>query len=287
VIGLRLALCASAVVFWAGCAGVPPRAHGHLTEVRGAPLYVTTEGSGTPVLFLHGDLLFFDNNFAAQRGYFARSHQVVGIDQQAQGHSPDRDRPLSYREMAEDTAAVIRTLGLGPVDVVGHSGGGNIALVLAYRHPELVRRLVVSGANLGPSLPPDELERRRHASAQDVARTVHEIDARLPPSFRADYARVSPDGPDHWWVLMEKAYRMWLEPVLDPADLRTIVAPVLVMAGDHDFSSLEETAEIERALPHGQLLILPGTGHGTFIDRPELSNLAVCEFLDGPGRCAP
>jgi pimeloyl-ACP methyl ester carboxylesterase len=64
--------------------------------------------------------------------------------------------------------------------------------------------------------------------------------------------------------------------------LKTIKIPVLVMAGDHDFTSLEETALIYRSLPAGQLAILPGTGHGTFSVRPELTNFVTREFLERP-----
>jgi pimeloyl-ACP methyl ester carboxylesterase len=62
--------------------------------------------------------------------------------------------------------------------------------------------------------------------------------------------------------------------------LKTIKIPVLVMAGDHDFTPIEETLEIYRNLAQGQLIILPGTGHGTMSQRPELANLAMREFFE-------
>jgi pimeloyl-ACP methyl ester carboxylesterase len=254
----------------------PPR----FVEAQGGRLHVEVVGSGPPLLFLHGDLLFFQSNFARQRDYFATFRTVIGIDQQGHGHSPDRGRPLSYKQMAEDTAAVIRALSTGPVDIVGHSGGGNVALILARDHPQLVRRIVVSGANLRPGLPQDELERRRKWSREQVAQKVREIADKLPPRFRAEYERVSPDGPAHWMTMVTKAYRMWLDPVMEPEDLRGIKAPVLVMAGDHDFTPIEETVEIYRNLPAGQLMILPGTGHGTFSERPELANRAIRDFVE-------
>jgi pimeloyl-ACP methyl ester carboxylesterase len=103
----------------------------------------------------------------------------------------------------------------------------------------------------------------------------------LPPWFRTDYGKVSPDGPDHWMKLMAKCYRMWIQPiVIEPADLKKISIPVLVMAGDHDFTSIEENAEIYRSLPRGQLIIVPASNHGTFRQRPDLVNLAIREFLD-------
>ncbi|HEV8689178.1 MAG TPA: alpha/beta hydrolase [Ideonella sp.] len=270
-------------------AAMPSRAEetaaagGRFHEVRGARLYVESQGSGAPIVFLHGGVRYFESNFALQRHYFASFRKVIGIDQRGHGHSPDDERPFSYREMAEDTAAVIEQLGVGPVDVIGHSDGGNVGLLLARHHPQLVRRLVVSGANLRASLAPDELERRKTWSPQQVAERVHKLSDSLPPQFRPEYEKVNPAGPAHWWPFLTKSYQLWLTPVvIETAELKEIRIPVLVMAGDHDFAPIEETLEIYRSLPQGQLFILPGTGHGTMSSRPELANLAMREFLERP-----
>jgi pimeloyl-ACP methyl ester carboxylesterase len=240
-------------------------------EVHGARLSVETFGHGPPVLFLHGGMMFFDSGFANQRDYFAGKHTVIGIDQRGHGHSPDGPWELSYAAMAEDTAAIIEQLKMGPVDVVGHSDGADIALILARDHPQLVRRIVVSGANLRSDSEP----------APPSQEKLRALAARLPPWFRSDYARVSPDGEDHFMTMLAKCDRLWAQPlVMEAADLKKIAAPVLVMAGDHDFASIEDTTEIFRGLPHGRLLILPGTGHGTFRERPDLVNLAIGDFLD-------
>ncbi len=94
---------------------------------------------------------------------------------------------------------------------------------------------------------------------------------------------MSPDGASHWSAFLIESYRLWLTPVvIEPSALKTIDAPVLVMAGDHDFASIEETAEIFRGLPHGQLLIVPGAGHDTLGARPALANAAIDAFLSEP-----
>jgi len=246
-----------------------------------AGLHVQTFGSGPPIAFLHGGLQNFSSAYARQRDDLARSHTVIGIDQRGHGRSADDERPFSYTGMAEDTAAVLRRLALGPVDVVGHSDGGNVALILASRHPELVRRVVVSGANLRAGLPADELERRRTWTDAQVADKLAELEKHLPPRFRADYQALSPDGAAHWPIHLAKSYALWLTPVvIDRPALQAIRAPVLVIAGDKDFTSIEETAEIYRALPKGQLFIVPGSGHGTFEDRTTLVDLAIREFLE-------
>ncbi|MGD0505123.1 MAG: alpha/beta hydrolase [Steroidobacteraceae bacterium] len=251
-------------------------------DVRGAKLYTQIYGRGPPIVFLHGGMAFFDNSFAKQRDYFATYRTVVGIDQRGYGHSPDGPWSLSYQMMADDTAAIIEHLGLGPVDVVGHSDGANLALILARDHPQMVRRLVISGANIRVNLSVEEKQRAQW-SPQQLAGHLREVANGLPPWFFVDYSRVSPDGPEHWMTLLAKSYDMWLQPVvIEPAALKKISIPVLVMAGDHDFTSLEENAEIFRDLPNGQLIIVPASTHGTFNKRPDLVNLAIREFLDQP-----
>ncbi len=248
--------------------------------VNGAKLYTESFGQGTPLLFLHGGLMSFDSAYAKQRDYFAASHLVIGIDQRGHGHSPDGPWQLSYQLMADDTAAVLRTLKVGPVDVVGHSDGGNIALLLARDHPELVRRVVISGANLR-GWTAQEYEARKRMPAAEIEEKVRKLANSVPPFFQTDYGSESPDGLAHWMTMVTKCYWLWGQPiVIEPSDLNKIQAPVLVMAGDHDLISLEQTTEIFRSLPHGQLFLVPGTGHGTFQTRSELVNLAVNEFLN-------
>src|ERR1022692_3811454 len=105
---------------------------------------------------------------------------------------------------------------------------------------------------------------------------------RLPKAFRDEYARVSPDGPQHWLVFFEKVRAMWSKPDwgISKPELATIKAPVLLFFGDRDFTSLEEAATIFRSIPGAQLCIVPGVGHGTFRDRPEWLNPVILDFLD-------
>jgi pimeloyl-ACP methyl ester carboxylesterase len=279
-----VSLVAAAIVgvVLGACAASPVASTRELVEIHGSRLYVEKFGSGAPIVFLHGGLHHFDNTFQKQLDDFATTRQVIGIDQRGHGHSPDDGRPFSYEAMAEDTAAVIRNLGIGPVDVVGHSDGADVGLKLARAHPELVRRLVISGANLRAGLPPDEVRRRADWSPVQMSEFLAKFAQRFPPSFRTDYEAVAPGG-GHWDALVARSYQLWLTPVvMDAADLKAIRSPVLVIAGDKDFSSLEDTAEIFRGLSTAQLFIVPGAGHGTFLEKPELVDLAIHQFLDKP-----
>ena len=121
------------------------------------------------------------------RDYFATYRTVVGIDQRGYGHSPDGPWSLSYKMMADDTAAIIGQLGLGPVDVVGHSDGADLALLLVRDHPELVRRLVISGANIRVDLSPEERQRAQW-SPQQLAGRLREVAKGVPPWFLPAYS---------------------------------------------------------------------------------------------------
>lgn len=182
---LAAAACATAVLC-AHAAGSAAASHRYY-EVDGSRLYVETVGSGPPIVFLHGGIRFFETNFAKQRDYFASFRKVIGIDRRGHGHSPDTAQPFSYVQMAKDMAAVIEQLGVAPVDVVGHSDGANVGLILARDYPRLVRRLAISGANLRPGLPADELKRRREWPAQQLAEKARETAATFPPNFRSEY----------------------------------------------------------------------------------------------------
>jgi pimeloyl-ACP methyl ester carboxylesterase len=274
-LGIRsLALVASiAMIAAAAAAGEVDTAS--LPELGGVKLHAEISGHGAPIVFLHGGLSFFDSSFVEQKAYFSAFRTVIGIDQRGHGHSPDNDQPFSYRQMADDTATLIGKLNLGPVDVVGFSDGGNVGLLLARYHPQLVRRLVVSGANVSGDF------NGIVAYARFLLRSNEDFAATLPAGLRQEYARVSPDGERHWLAVVAKTKELWSTwNILTATDLSAIRIPVLVMAGDHDVIPLDHTMKIFRSLPQAELCILPGAGHKTMQDRPEDFNRLTREFLE-------
>jgi pimeloyl-ACP methyl ester carboxylesterase len=194
-------------------------------------------------------------SFKAPIPALAQNHHVIAIEQMGHGHTADvAGRELSYDGMAEDTYAFLIQQGIKSADLVGFSDGGQIALRLAFNHPEIVRRVIVSGVGLGPQ-------------SVDQQKAMLALSAdRLPKAFRDEYNRVSPDGAEHWPVMFEKVKAMWSKPSwgISLPSLAMIKAPVLLVFGDHDFTSLEEIATIRHAIKGAQLCVLPGVGHGTF-----------------------
>jgi pimeloyl-ACP methyl ester carboxylesterase len=237
-------------------ASVPPdrwhwiRIHGHL-------MYYAAQGSGRTLVLLHGGGDSGEHSFEQQIQMLSLRHRIIAPDQVGQGRTPDVAGPLSYTHMMEDTVAVIQLLRLRNVDVMGFSDGGIIALMLAARHPQLVRRLVISGVNIAPEGLTDEQRDELRASQAPQPKSID-----------------------------EKLAQLWLtsptKDELNPDLLATIHKPVLVISGDRDAIRLEHTLEIYRALPEAELCILPGTDHGTFSGRPEWLNPILTEFLDRP-----
>ena len=227
----------------------------HWAAIHGHRIFYAVRGNGPTLVLLHGGGDSGEHSFVRQLGVFSERHHIVAPDQVGQGRTPDVPGPLSYTAMMEDTAALLKMLKLKQVDVVGFSDGGILALMLAVRHPELVRRLVISGVNIAPEgLNSADLEELR---ASQIPRPKT-IDEKLA----------------HLWLTSPT------ETELSLALLAKISQPVLVISGDRDAITLEHTLKIFHALPEAELCVLPGTDHATFSGRSEWLNPIISVFLD-------
>src|ERR671917_286621 len=119
---------------------------GDYAEVNGLKMYYEIHGTGEPLVVLHGAYMTIDSMGEVVPG-LARSRQIIAVELQGHGRTADVDRPLSYEQMADDTAALLRHLGIEQADVFGYSMGGGVALQVAIRHPEAVRRLVLASVS--------------------------------------------------------------------------------------------------------------------------------------------
>jgi pimeloyl-ACP methyl ester carboxylesterase len=227
----------------------------HWAVVHGHRMYYAIRGSGPTLVLLHGGGDSGEHSFERQLDLFALTHRIIAPDQVGQGHTPDVKGPLSYTSMMQDTASLLSSLQLKGSDVVGFSDGGILALMLAVRHPELVRRLVISGVNVSPEgLTAEQLQGLRDAQTGTPS-TVDEKLARL-------------------WLTSPTESELSLE-MLSKVD-----QPVLVISGDRDAIRLEHTLQIFHALPQAELCVLPGTDHLTFSGRSEWLNPIISSFLD-------
>ncbi len=235
------------------------------TTVNGHPLHFIAHGQGRALLLLHGGGDTPNRSFSKQLKAFAAHHRVIAPEQIGHGETPELPGPLSYTQMMDDTVALLEQLHVDSTDVVGWSDGGIIGLMLAVHHPALIRRIVVSGANMAPEgLEDFELaEARSHVNAGPIPFAPNLF---REPSFA--------DKLGHLWGSSPTADE------LNPGLLSRVRQPVLVMAGAHDVIKPAHTLEIYDSLPAGRLWILPETSHNTFSERAELVNPVVLSFLD-------
>jgi pimeloyl-ACP methyl ester carboxylesterase len=117
---------------------------GSYASVNDLEMYYEIHGTGEPLVLLHGAYMTIDamEEIVPE---LARTKQVIAVELQGHGRTADIDRPLSYEQTADDTAALLRHIGVEEAaDVFGYSMGGGVALQVAVRHPEAVRKLVLA-----------------------------------------------------------------------------------------------------------------------------------------------
>ncbi|MCX4749992.1 alpha/beta hydrolase [Kitasatospora sp. NBC_01287] len=242
---------------------------GEYLTVNGLRTYYEVAGEGDPVVLLHGGGTTADSWYG-QLPALAERYRVYAPERRGHGRTHDLPGPVSSELLAEDLAALLTELGTGPVHLVGWSAGGTVALRLALRRPELVRKLVLISSGVS----------RDGGTAADLELVSEANTAMLESMFRPQYEPLSPDGPEHFPVVFAKWLAMWrTEPDIGFEDLPGLTAPVLVMQGDDDGVRIEHSAAIARALPDAQLAVLPGTSHVAPLEKPELVSRLLLDFF--------
>jgi len=213
----------------------------------------------------------------------SKTRKIIAIEQQGHGHTPDTDSALTYEQMADNTAELLRQLRVTRADFLGYSMGGATGMYVAVRHPELVRKLIFVG---GASYKPDGfysqlLEGEKKMTAEDLAGTP----------WQKAYARMAPN-PHDWPKLVEKIKQLDLTwRGLRDDDLRSIKAPTLLIVGDADVVKPEHVVQMLRllgggvpgdivGLPRSQLAVLPGTTHVTIIGKTDWLLSMITPFLN-------
>lgn len=244
---------------------------GTYVEIGGLRTWYDEQGTGDPLVLLHGGLVT-NETWGAQLPAFAQRFRVLAPERRAHGHTPDVEGPLSYDDMAAATIGFLETVVGGPAALVGWSDGGVVGLLVAIARPDLVTKLVAVSANFNTagSIP--------EAAAMAEHMTPDSPDMAM---FRGLYEATTPDGADHWPVVVAKMVEMFTtQPDISPSDLARIEAPTLVMVGDDDMLRLEHTAELYRAVPKAELAVVPGTSHAVLMEKPDLANRIILDFLE-------
>ena len=235
-------------------------------DLGGIHTWYDERGEGEPLVLLHPggagvDARAWGPNLPA----LAQRFRVFTPERRAHGRTPDVDGPITFELMANDTIAFLDAVVGEPAHLVGCSDGATVALLVALRRPDLIRRLVfIAGVFHRDGWAPGVIDPDN-----------------IPPEFLARlYGELSPDGPEHYPVVVAKLAQMHVEgPTLTAGELNRIGNRTLVMVGDDDEVRLEHAIELYRSLPDSELAIVPGTSHGLLVEKPALCNAVIIDFL--------
>ncbi|MEO8287438.1 MAG: alpha/beta hydrolase [Chloroflexota bacterium] len=253
-------------------------------QVNGLDMYYEIHGTGQPLVLLHGAFSAIGTSFGALLPGLANSRQVIAFELQAHGRTADIDRPLTLEQMADDTAAALQHLGIDQADIFGYSMGASVALHVAIRHPQVVRKLVLASVTYNLSgVHPGLME-----GFGDMT-----PDMMFGSPWHDEYLHIAPD-PDHFATFFTKKTVMDQGIKDVPAEtVAAIKAPTLLIIGDSDLVRPEHAVEMFRllgggvfgdmaGLPNSQLAVLPGTTHVSIVSRADLLLAIIPLFLDAP-----
>ena len=233
-------------------------------DLRGHQTYsYEWENNGEAVLLLHGGLSQTSHWDYVLTPDLEPDFHLFAYDRTGHGYTGDQEGSFHFDFQIKEAIAYLEDIVKEPAHLIGWSDGGIIAMSIAIARPELVKSLVLIGANYNHS------------------GTVIELPFTEPSDEdKAEYAATSPDAPHTQNEKIKKMLKIWdTEPDIPLSDLAKIQCPTLVIAGDDDVISHEHTIEIYRAISLGQLAIIPGTSHGAPKEKPALFSAIVHQFL--------
>ena len=254
-------------------------------SVNGLQMYYEIHGTGEPLVLLHGAFSAIGTSFGELLPSLAERRQVIAFELQAHGRTADIDRPLSIEQLADDVAAALGQLGIERADIFGYSLGASVALHLAIRHPDVVRKLVLASVTYNLSgVHPGLME--------GLADMKPEMMFGSP--WHEEYTRIAPN-PEDFATLFAKKTQMDRNLKDVPAEvIESIEAPTLLIIGDSDLVRPEHAVEMFKllgggvfgdtpaGLPNSQLAVLPGTSHAKLVSRADLLLSIIPPFLDAP-----
>lgn len=240
-------------------------------HVNGLDIHYAEEGTGDPLVLLHGGLLTIDLTFGPVLAELAKGRRLIGVELQGHGHTADVDREFTLADLASDVVGVLDHLGIERADVFGFSLGALVSLELLTGHPQRMRRAVVASGHYREGGYRPEI----HDPAQDsqLLPTPEDFAA-----MAAAHAAVSPT-PDRFAETARKTQQaLFPLPGWSDEQLRAITAPMLVVIGDRDFVRPQHAVDLHELVPGSQLAVLSDHKHQQVPSSPLIAPI-VARFL--------
>ena len=290
-----------------------------LVDNGGVILYVKTVGRGPPLVVVHGGPGASHDYLLPSLYRLASSYRLVFIDERGSGRSPRLEDPKQYtvEKMADDVEAVRTALQLGKIALLGHSYGGVVVQAYAFKYQANLSHLILASTfsstrelneALGRMKQAMPADRRARLEALEKAGLFGKGEIWEHGRYTDEYAKLA------WGVgYFPALYGARPEPNYDPVEgntknswelyremwgshgefvvdgnlkevewvdrLAEIKVPTLILVGDHDQSDPAMSREMNAKIAGSKLVVLPDSGHMTFVDQPELFIRAIRDFV--------
>jgi len=287
-------------------------------DSHGALIYYQVMGHGAPLVIVHGGPGASHDYFLPYLLPLMRSNKLVFIDERGSGKSSKLEDPTQYTvaNMVEDVETVRQALGLGKVSLLGHSFGGVLVQAYAFKYQKNLSHLILgstfsSTKQLNEALAKMKAEMnptdRDRVNAIEAAGLFGKGEVWEHGRYSEEYAKLAwgkgyfpyvyythPDpnydpvsGNNTAWDVYREMWGSDGEFVVDGNlkeveyvdRLSEIKVPTLIIVGEHDESDPKMSREMHEKIAGSKLVILPKSGHMTFVDQPEMFLKAVTDFV--------
>ena len=290
-------------------------------DAGGVLIYTVSFGRGAPLVILHGGPGASHDYFLPYLLPLARHNRLVFIDERGSGKSEKVEDASKYtvEAMAEDVEAVRKALGLGKINLLGHSYGGVVAQAYAFKYQGNLSHVVLCSTFHSTKGLNEVFVRMKEKMPAELRARIDAMEAKGLYGHGRDYEKnrytdeymIAAWGEGYFpylyqnrpdpnynpvangimsWDLYREMWGSHGEFVVDGnlvsveyADrLGTIKVPTLITVGDNDETDPSIARDMHARIPGSKLVILPKSGHMTFVDQPGMFNRAVDEFLNPP-----
>jgi proline iminopeptidase len=291
-------------------------------DANGVLIYTKTFGQGAPLVIVHGGPGASHDYLLPYLLPLTRHHQLVFIDERGSGRSERLEDATQYtvENMVEDVEAVRRSLGFEKIDLLGHSYGGVLAQAYALKYQTHLEHLVLCSTFHSTKAMNEVFQKLKAAMSPELRARIDKFEAAGLYGHGKDYEKnryqtdymIAAWGEGYFpylfqnrpdanydpiaagimsWDLYREMWGSHGEFVIDGNlasveygdRLKDIAVPTLITAGDHDECDPSLSRAMSQLIPNSKLVVLPKSGHMTFIDQPKEFLAAVDDFLGHTG----
>lgn len=198
-------------------------------SVNGLKMYYEIHGTGTPLVLIHGGGSTLQTTFGRVLYDLAKTHKVIAVEMQAHGHTADIDRPLSFRQDADDIAELLKQLNIDKADIFGFSNGASTTLQFAIRHPEMTNKIIVASTFYKKAGAPDWFW-------DMMSKPTFEG---MPQPYKDAFLKINPDTNALHRMYERDVARMQSFPDISDEQMKSIKAPAFIIIGDRDVTTPE------------------------------------------------